>query len=76
MCLTETLQQRQGEKERERQRNHERGGEEEAECDGEEELYHGIRFQRENEVQHFITGRYLLKRKHRLGISKVKLCVY
>ena len=33
-------------------------------------------FSGENEVQHFITGRYLLKCKHRLGISKVKLCVY
>lgn len=51
------------------------GVEEEIECDGEEEFYHGIRFQWENEVQHFIIGRYLPKCKHRLGISKVKLCV-
>lgn len=43
--------------------------------DGEGEFYDGIRFQWENEVKHFITGRYLLKCKQRLGISKVKLCV-
>lgn len=46
-----------------------------AECDGEGDFYHGIRFQWENEFKHFITGRYLLKCKHRLGISKVKWCV-
>lgn len=30
------------------------------------------RFQWENDLKHFITGRYLLKCKHRLGISAVK----
>lgn len=65
------------EKERERQgkASLKGGAEEETECNEEEEFYHGIRFQWENEVQHFITGRYLPKCKHRLGISKVKLCV-
>lgn len=43
--------------------------------DGEGEFYDGIRFQWENGVKHFITGRYLLKCKQCLGISKVKLCV-
>lgn len=76
MHLAGTHEPSQEKRMREREREILRGrSEEETECDGEEEFYHGIRFQRENEVQHFITGRYLLKCKHRLGISKVKLCV-
>lgn len=75
MWLTETHQLCQGEIERQRDRNHERKRVKKRQSDGEGEFYDGIRFQWENEVKHFITGRYLLKCKQRLGISKVKLCV-
>ena len=67
MHLTEThkLLQREPQREREWKRVEES---KEEECDG-------IRFQWENEFKHFITGRFLLKCKYCLGISKVKRCV-
>lgn len=53
--------------EAERERNHER--ETDSERDG-EEFYRSIRFQWENELKHFITGRYYLNVNTALGYQK------